>query len=125
MSHQGKQHLTIVFKATTPELVAEGDRIFESHAAWMEASHPQEGELALLLYNVSKGPEFTKPLEPAAGTTGSVFFVLTEVYATEAGVANHWKMGSETWADFNAMVQWMEECETSVIHGCPVVHSLW
>lgn len=125
MSHLGKQQLTIVFKATSPELVIEGDRIFESHAAWMAESHHREGELALLLYNVSKGPEFANPLDPSAGTTGSTFFVLTEVYESEAGVADHWKMGAETWPDFGAMVEWMDKCETWVVHGCPVAHSLW
>ena len=125
MSQQGKLQLTIVFKATSPELAAEGDRIFESHASWMAGSHHRDGELALLLYNVSKGPEFVDPLDPSAGTTGSTFFVVTEVYETEAGVAEHWRMGSETWADFGSMVEWMGQCETSVIHGCHVVHSLW
>jgi len=124
-SHENKLHLTITFKATTPERVAEGDRIFESHAAWMAASHHRDGELALLLYNISKGPEFADPLDSSAGTTGSTFCVLTEVYETEAGVADHWRMGSEAWADFSAMVEWMGQCDTAVIHGCPVIHSLW
>lgn len=125
MSNQGKPQLTIVFKATTPELVAEGDRILASHASWMAASHHREGELALLSYDVSKGPEYTNPLDPSSDPTGNVFFVLTEVYATDAGVAEHWKQGAENWQDFGAMVEWLGQCETSVIHGCPVIHSLW
>ena len=125
MSHTGKQQLTIVFKAPTPELAAEGDRIFESHAAWMASSHHRDGELALLLYNVCKGPEFINPLDATEGTTDSTYFVLTEVYETEAGVADHWRMGSEDWADFGAMVEWMGQCHVDVVHGCPVIHSLW
>ena len=125
MSHLGKVQLTIVFKATTPELVAEGDRIFASHAAWLEATHHRDGELALLSYDVSKGAEYNNMLDPSSGSTGSTYFVLTEVYESEAGVADHWRMGSQDWQDFGAMVEWMGQCETDVIHGCPVIHSLW
>jgi hypothetical protein len=125
MSHLGKIQITIVFKATTPELAAEGDRILASHAAWMEASHHREGELALLTYEVSKGAEYSNMLDPTSEPTGSTYFVLTEIYENEAGLADHWRMGSEEWPDFGAMVEWMGQCETDVIHGCPVIHSLW
>ena len=41
MSHKGNTQLTVIFTAT-PDLVEEGDRIFESHAQWMEGGfvHP-------------------------------------------------------------------------------------
>jgi hypothetical protein len=91
----------------------------------MAASHHREGELALLSYDVSKGPEYSNPLDPTSAPTGNVFFVLTEVYESDAGVANHWQQGAANWQDFGAMVEWLGQCETSVIHGCPVVHSLW
>ena len=125
MSHKGKRQLTILFKATSPALVAEGDRLFASHASWMAETHPREGDLALLSYEISKGVEYTNPLDPTSEPTGNTFFVLTEMYESDAGVANHWKMGSETWPDFNAMVKWLGECESSVVHGCPVLHALW
>ena len=83
MSHLGKVHVTIVFKASTPELVAEGDRIFASHAAFMEATHHREGDLALLSYDISKGPEFNNMLDPNSGPSGSTYFVLTEVCQRE------------------------------------------
>jgi hypothetical protein len=127
MSHQGKVQLTIVFKATSPELVTEGDRIFESHAKWMASSHYRDGDKALLLYNVSKAPEYKNPTDPNSGPSGNTFFVLTEVYETEAGVADHWKQGSENWKDFGALMKWSGECETTVIHGkgSKVIYSLW
>ena len=125
MSHQGKLQLTIVFKATTPELDAEGDRLFANHARWMQETHHRDGELALLLYNISKGVEYEDQMDPTSGATGSTYFVLTEVYESEAGVQDHWQMGQETWEDFGAFMQWAEQCETTVIHGCPVIHSLW
>ena len=83
MSHLGKVQLTIVFKATTPELVAEGDRIFASHAAWMEESHHRDGELALLIYDISKGAEYSNMLDPTSEPTGSTYFVLSEVMTAE------------------------------------------
>ena len=125
MSNQGKLQLTIVFKAPTPEIAAEGDHLFTSHAAWMENSHPREGDLALVSYDVSKGPEFVNPLDASQGMTGATYFVLTEIYETQAGVDNHWKMGSEEWADFAALVEWMGRCRVDVVHGTPVIHSLW
>ena len=33
MSHKGKTQISFIFTAP-PDLVAEGDRIFASHAAW-------------------------------------------------------------------------------------------
>ena len=41
MSHKGKVQLTVIFTAT-PDLVEQGDQIFESHAAWMAESHYRE-----------------------------------------------------------------------------------
>ncbi len=43
MAYKGKSQITIVFTAT-PDLVGEGDRIFESHAKWIEETHSREGE---------------------------------------------------------------------------------
>ena len=90
MSHQGKTQLTIVFTAPA-DLVAEGDRIFASHAKWMRNTHSREGEKALLHYNLVKGPELSNPMDPSSEPTGNTSFVLTEVYETPAGVAEHWK----------------------------------
>jgi hypothetical protein len=84
VSHKGKTQITIIFTAT-PDLVAEGDRIFASHAKWMERTHYREGELALLRYNLVKGPELSHPMDPSSEPTGNTSFVLTEVYENPAG----------------------------------------
>ena len=88
--------LTFVFTAT-PDQVAEGDRLFASHAPWMERTHPREGDLALLHYNVVKGPELSNPLDPYSRPTGNTCFVLDEVYETPAGLDDHWKQGAGNW----------------------------
>ena len=106
-------------------LVAEGDRIFASHAAWMESTHYRDGELALLLYNVVKGAESSNPLDPSSEPTGETNFTLTEVYTTPAGLDDHWKRGAESWADFGAFMEWAGKVKVAVLHGSPVVHSLW
>lgn len=124
MSHKGNTQITFIFTAT-PDLVAEGDRIFESHARWMEKTHYREGELALLLYNVVKGPELSNPLDPASEPSGNTNFVLTEVYANPAGLEDHWKQGTDSWEDFNAFMKWAGKVNVAVLHGSPVVHSLW
>jgi hypothetical protein len=55
--------------------VAEGDRIFASHGEWMKG-HPREGDVALLDYTISKGPEPSNPLDPSSEPTGKTIFVL-------------------------------------------------
>lgn len=124
MSHQGNVQLTIIITAP-PSLVEEGDRIFESHAQWMEQTHHRDGNLALLRYNVSKGPERANPLDPSSEPTGNTSYVLMEVYASDAAVADHWRMGAETWGDFQALGAWAQQCDVTALHGSPVVHSLW
>ncbi len=42
MAHHGKIQLTFII-AAPPDLVAEGERLFRSHAPWMEATHHREG----------------------------------------------------------------------------------
>ena len=124
MSHEGKTQITFIFTAS-PSQVAEGDRIFASHAAWMEPTHHREGELALLLYNVVKGAELSNPLDPSSAPTENTCFVLTEVYETPAGLADHWKRGAADWGDFGGFAAWASSVKVAVLHGSPVVHSLW
>ena len=124
MSHKGKTQITFIFTAT-PDLAAEGDRIFASHAAWMTKTHYREGELALLLYNIVKGPELSNSLDPSSEPTGNANFVLTEVYENPAGLQDHWKQGAESWEDLGAFMEWAGKVKVAVLHGSPVIHSLW
>ncbi len=124
MSHEGKTQITFIFTAS-PDLVGEGDRIFASHASWIAKTHYREGNLALLHYNVVKGPELSNPLDPSSQPTDNTCFVVTEVYETPAGLEDHWKQGSEGWGDFSAFVNWASSVNVAVLHGSPVIHSLW
>ena len=90
MAHHGKIQLTFVI-VCPPDLVEEGDRLFQSHAPWMEATHHRDGDKALLSYSVSKAPELSNPMDTNSAPTGNVCFILTEVYETEAGVADHFQ----------------------------------
>ena len=123
MSHKGKTQITFIFTAT-PDLVQEGDRLFSSHAEWMEKTHHRDGKLALLRYNVVKGPDLSNPLDPSSKPTGSTCFVLSEVYETPDGLADHWKQ-SGAWKDFGAFMKWAGNVKVAVLHGSPVIHSLW
>src|SRR5687768_14729456 len=109
----------------TPDLVEEGDRISRSHAAWMERTHCREGDKALLLYNLVKGPELTSALDPSSEPTGNTTYVLTEVYETPAGVEDHWKQAAESWEDYLAVDEWASTGTVVTLHGSPVIHSLW
>ena len=98
MTYHDKIQLTIIIVAP-PDQVAEGDRIFRSHGPWMEATHYRTGDKALLSYNVSKGPELSNPMDLNSAPTGNTYFVLTEIYETEAGVADHFQQTTASWKD--------------------------
>lgn len=116
--------ITMMFIAG-PENNAEGERIFASHAKWMEKSHHKDGELELLSYNVAKGPEFSNPLDTASTPTGNTIYTVCEIYKNPAGLADHWKQGEENWTDFGALMDWVGKVKFSIMHGTPVEHSLW
>jgi len=124
MAHKGKIQLTIVITAP-PDQVDEGDRIFRSHAPWMESTHHRDGEKALLIYDLSKAPELSNPMDPTSAPTGNTCFVLSEVYETEAGVADHFQKAMETWEDFPALGKWMEKCKVTAVPAAPIINSLW
>lgn len=124
MSHKGKIQLTLVIVAP-PDQVAEGDRLFQSHAPWMETTHHRTGDTALLSYTVSKAPELSNPLDPASAPTGNTCFILTEVYETNAGVADHFQLSETTWPDFPAFVTWLGKCTVTGRPAAPIINSLW
>ena len=58
MKYHDKIQVAAIFIAP-PDQAAEGARIWQSHASWMESTHHRSGEKALLSYNVSKAPELS------------------------------------------------------------------
>ena len=124
MAHHNKIQLTAIIVAP-PDLVNEGDRIFRSHAPWMEATHHRAGTKALLSYNVSKAPELSNPMDLNSAPTGNTCFILTEIYETEAGVADHFQQATASWKDFPALGQWMEKCKVTMVAAAPIINSLW
>ncbi len=124
MAQKGKVQLTFVIVAP-PDQVAEGDRLFQSHQPWMESTHERSGDKALLSYNVSKSKELTNPMDSNSAPTGNTCFILTEVYETEAGVANHFKLAMETWKEFPALAEWLGKCTMTGVPAAPIINSLW
>ena len=124
MSQKGKVQLTFIIVAP-PDQVAEGDRLFKTHAPWMEATHQRSGGNALLTYNVSKAPELSNPMDPSSAQTGNTCFVLSEVYETEAGVVEHFKQAGESWQDFPSLGQWLGKCKVTAVPASPIFNSLW
>ena len=124
MAHKGKIQLTFVISAP-PDQVEEGDRLFRNHAPWMESTHHREGDKALLSYNVSKAPELSNPMDPNSAATGNTCFILTEIYETEAGVADHFEQAQSSWQDFPALGEWLGKCKISGVSAAPIINSLW
>lgn len=124
MSQLGNIQLTVVVIAP-PEWVAEGERIFKSHDSWMKSTHHRDGIKALVSYSVSKGPELVDPLDTNSAQTGNTCFILTEVYATEAGVADHYHQAFENWQEFPAFRKWLDQCQATVVPAASIINSLW
>ena len=124
MTYHGKTQLIGIFIAP-PDQVAEGDRIFKSHRAWMEATHYRDGEKALLSYNVSKGPELSNQTDPNSAPTGNTCFVLSEIYESQAGVLDHMKQAHENWGDYSAFQEWLAKCKVTPVLAASIFNSLW
>jgi hypothetical protein len=124
MSRNGKVQLTYVIVAP-PDQVEEGDRIFRSHGPWMEATHHRSGDAALLIYDVSKAPELSNPLDPSSEPTGNTVFILSEVYESEAGVSDHFQQAMSSWKDFPALVEWLGKCSVTGVPAAKIGNSLW
>ncbi len=120
----GKIQLIYVITAA-PDQVAEGDRIFQSHRPWMEGTHHREGDKALLSYEVSKAPELSNPMDASSAPTGNTCFVLSEVYETAAGVADHFEQAMASWEDFPAFMEWMGNCKVTGVPIASISNSLW
>jgi hypothetical protein len=123
MSHAGKSHLIIMF-TVGPDDVAEGDRIFASHAEWMKG-HPREGDTALLSYSLSKGPELSHPMDAGSEPTGKTTFVIDEIYESPAGITRHWQDGMANWPEMTSAVPaWAAKASIVTLHNGTVVQSL-
>ena len=124
MDYRGKVHLNFVFKANAED-VAEGDRLFARHNAWMARTHHREGNKALLTYNVSKGDDLSNSLDPSSAPTGKTIYVLDEIYESTAGIEDHWQQAMSSWEDFKDFMAWAQKCEISAQHSGTVINSLW
>jgi hypothetical protein len=123
MSHMGKSHLVIMF-TVGPDDVAEGDRIFASHDEWMKG-HPREGDVALLDYSVSKGPELSEPMDPNSEPTGKTIFVVDEYYESPAGIARHWQDAMNNWAEMSsAAPAWFAKDTIVTLHNGTAVQAV-
>ena len=124
MAYQGRTQLTYVIVAP-PDQVKEGERIFGSHAPWMKATHHRDGNKALLTYNVSKAPELSNPFDMKSAPTGNTVFVLSEIYETDAGVADHFDRAASSWPDFPGLVNWLGKCKVTGVPAAKIFNSLW
>ena len=123
MSLMGKSHLVIMF-TVGPDDVAEGDRLFASHGEFMKG-HSREGEIALLEYSVSKGPELSNPLDPNSEPTGNTIFVIDEYYESPAGIARHWEDTSKNWTEMSSTAPaWFAKATITTLHDGTAVQAL-
>ena len=84
------------------------EKLLKGHYEFMKKTHSVTGEKEIRLnaYTVLKGPEMVDPTNPEKGTTGNMFYILTEHYETPKGFQNHLAAGSkwEGIKQFNEML---------------------
>jgi hypothetical protein len=124
MSLKGTTQLTFIIVAP-PDQVAEGYRIFRSHATWKERTHPRTGDTALCRYTVSKAPQLSNPMAPGSGATGNPCFILDEFYESDAGLSNHFAEAQASWQDFAVFRQWLGKRTLTAVPAAAVINSLW
>jgi hypothetical protein len=91
---------------------------------WMKG-HPREGDVALLSYTISKGPELSNPMDPNSEPTGRTTFVIDEYYESPAGIARHWQE-SMNWPEMSSDIPaWMAKATVVTLHNGTVVQALW
>ena len=56
------------------QTVLEGMRTITDHGVWMEKTHHREGDKALLVYDDSKAPERSNPMDACSEFTGNTCF---------------------------------------------------
>jgi hypothetical protein len=123
MSSKGTSHLVIMF-TVGPDDVAEGERLFASHGEFMKG-HSREGDVALLDYSISEGPELSNPMDPSSEPTGNTIFVVDECYASPAGIDNHWQDTTNNWAEMSsAAPAWFEKAKIVTLHNGTAVQAL-
>ena len=84
------------------------EALLASHREFMKSTHSVEGDedVRLNSYTVLKGPEMKNPMDPSQGTTGAMFYILTEHYETPNGLKKHLEAGSK-WKDIGKMNEMM------------------
>ena len=87
--------------------------------------HPREGDVALLDYTISKGPELSNPLDPNSEPTGRTIFVLDEYYESPAGIARHWQDSTDNFPDLPALLAWGAKATVATLHNGTAVQALW
>ena len=124
MAQHGK--IQLLFTISAPARPGgRGDRLFRSHAPWIEATHHRTGDKALLSYNVSKAPEMVNPLDPNAGLTGNTCYVLNEIYETEAGWPTTSHRPCRAGKISRPLSRWLGKCKTTAVPSAPIFNSLW
>ena len=105
--HQEPDSFGIALKVPAAD-IEKVEALLASHREFMASTHSVTGDkdIRLNAYTVLKGPEMKNPMDPSEGTTGAMFYILTEHYETPNGLKKHLEAGSK-WKDIGAMQEMM------------------
>jgi len=116
VDYTGRTQWSFMFVCSA-DLEAEADRLFASHAAWMQRTHHRDGEKELLQYTVTKGPHPERD--------DAVIYAITEIYQSPAGPEDHSKQAHENWEDLPALQALVGQSEGPWAINGTIQHSLW
>ena len=105
--HQEPDSFGIALKVPAAD-IEKVEALLASHREFMASTHSVTGDkdIRLNAYTVLKGPEMKNPMDPTEGTTGAMFYILTEHYETPNGLKKHLE-ASSNWKDMGAMQEMM------------------
>ena len=129
---KGKKSVTLTFICGDSDAVETLKVFFDSHYEFMKEKCKKDGNLKLIHYYVSEGPEYdNSPQEIAKWMdgifpikTGRTIFILNEVYETEDGLHDHY-INSKAWIDsFNEILSSFD-IEFGHFNQLDIRQSLW
>jgi len=121
----GKSFAVVMAFTAKAKRVAEGDKLWASHTRWLAKHHATTGDHALLYYSVSRGKERAHPLARRAYPDKYSVFVITAVFASQAGLDDYFQQMKTSWGDFKAFTHWAHRGKIAGLQGATVTHALW
>lgn len=115
----------IMIITTDAENEALADRLTASHARYTRENDPREGENALILYTLQKGPDYQYSEDYAAEDLRSdqIVYMITQTYKSRAGLVDNLIRVHSEWEDFGEFARWGSGMSTTIRRDTTVIEA--